>query len=92
MSANLKASSVVSVGNVKFGNDLPISIIAGPCQLESRAHALELAGCEPGEVLHVGDSTADVEGARSAGVRVLLLDRTGAGDLASLAEIPALLS
>ena len=44
MSANLKASPVVSVGNVKFGNDLPISIIAGPCQLESRAHALEVAG------------------------------------------------
>ena len=44
MSANLKASPVVSVGKVKFGNGLPISIIAGPCQLESRAHALEVAG------------------------------------------------
>src|SRR5690349_7932526 len=38
------ASAVVSVGEVKFGNALPISIIAGPCQLESRAHALEVAG------------------------------------------------
>ncbi len=44
MSANLNASPVVSVGKVKFGNDLPISVIAGPCQLESRAHALEVAG------------------------------------------------
>ncbi|WP_334419407.1 MULTISPECIES: 3-deoxy-8-phosphooctulonate synthase [unclassified Bradyrhizobium] len=44
MNANLKAAPVVSVGNVKFGNDLPISIIAGPCALESRAHALEVAG------------------------------------------------
>ena len=49
MSANLSAAPVVSVGQdkigqVKFGNDLPISIIAGPCQLESRAHALEVAG------------------------------------------------
>jgi len=44
LSANLKAFPVVSVGKVKFGNDLPISIIAGPCQLESRAHALEVAG------------------------------------------------
>ncbi|MCA6114066.1 3-deoxy-8-phosphooctulonate synthase [Bradyrhizobium sp. WSM 1738] len=43
MNANLKAAPVVSVGKVKFGNDLPISIIAGPCQLESRAHALEVA-------------------------------------------------
>jgi 2-dehydro-3-deoxyphosphooctonate aldolase (KDO 8-P synthase) len=31
------------VGSLKFGNNLPISIIAGPCQLESRAHALEVA-------------------------------------------------
>ena len=43
MSANTSAASRVSVGSVKFGNDLPISIIAGPCQLESRAHALEVA-------------------------------------------------
>ncbi len=44
MNANLGAAPVVTVGSVKFGNDLPISIIAGPCQLESRAHALEVAG------------------------------------------------
>jgi 2-dehydro-3-deoxyphosphooctonate aldolase (KDO 8-P synthase) len=44
VNANLKAAPVVAVGEVKFGNDLPISIIAGPCQLESRAHALEVAG------------------------------------------------
>jgi 2-dehydro-3-deoxyphosphooctonate aldolase (KDO 8-P synthase) len=44
LSANISASPVVSAGLVKFGNDLPISIIAGPCQLESRAHALEVAG------------------------------------------------
>ena len=43
MSANLKAAPVVTAGSVQFGNRLPISIIAGPCQLESRAHALEVA-------------------------------------------------
>ncbi|MBA2402760.1 MAG: 3-deoxy-8-phosphooctulonate synthase [Bradyrhizobium sp.] len=43
MSANLSAASVVTAGSVKFGNHLPISIIAGPCQLESRSHALEVA-------------------------------------------------
>ena len=43
MNANISTASVVSAGPVKFGNDLPISIIAGPCQLESRAHALEVA-------------------------------------------------
>jgi 2-dehydro-3-deoxyphosphooctonate aldolase (KDO 8-P synthase) len=37
------AAPIVEVGHVRFGNDLPISIIAGPCQLESRAHALEVA-------------------------------------------------
>lgn len=30
-------------GRVAFGNALPLSVIAGPCQLESRAHALEVA-------------------------------------------------
>jgi 2-dehydro-3-deoxyphosphooctonate aldolase (KDO 8-P synthase) len=43
VNAPVSAASVVSVGSVKFGNDLPISIIAGPCQLESRAHAIEVA-------------------------------------------------
>jgi 2-dehydro-3-deoxyphosphooctonate aldolase (KDO 8-P synthase) len=31
----------VSVGNLAIGNDLPLALIAGPCALESRAHALE---------------------------------------------------
>jgi 2-dehydro-3-deoxyphosphooctonate aldolase (KDO 8-P synthase) len=30
-------------GAVKFGPDLPLALIAGPCQLESRQHALEMA-------------------------------------------------
>jgi len=33
----------VTVGGVKFGNALPFALIAGPCALESRAHALEMA-------------------------------------------------
>lgn len=43
MSASNSAAPVVTVGSVRFGNELPISIIAGPCQLESRQHALEVA-------------------------------------------------
>jgi 2-dehydro-3-deoxyphosphooctonate aldolase (KDO 8-P synthase) len=35
--------AVVTVGTVRFGNHLPLSLIAGPCQMESRAHALEMA-------------------------------------------------
>ena len=38
-----KANRVVSVGNVTFSNEAPFSLIAGPCQLESREHALECA-------------------------------------------------
>src|SRR4029453_2336265 len=34
---------VVTIGNARFGNALPLALIAGPCQLESRAHALEMA-------------------------------------------------
>ena len=30
-------------GEVRFGNALKLALIAGPCQLESRAHALEMA-------------------------------------------------
>lgn len=33
----------IKVGNVTLGNDLPLVLIAGPCQIESRDHALELA-------------------------------------------------
>ncbi len=33
----------IKVGNVTFGNDLPLVLIAGPCQIESREHALEIA-------------------------------------------------
>jgi 2-dehydro-3-deoxyphosphooctonate aldolase (KDO 8-P synthase) len=43
LNAKLSAAPVVAAGSVKFGNDLPISIIAGPCQLESRDHAIEVA-------------------------------------------------
>lgn len=51
------------------------------------AAALEAAGCEPAEALHVGDSDDDVDGARAAGIEVLRIDRSGGGDIASLAEI-----
>lgn len=36
-------NAIVNVGSAKFGNALPLALIAGPCQLESRAHALEMA-------------------------------------------------
>jgi len=33
----------VHVGNVAIGNDKPLALIAGPCQLESRQHAMEMS-------------------------------------------------
>ncbi len=34
----------VVIGAARFGNRLPLALIAGPCQLESRGHAFEMAG------------------------------------------------
>jgi len=34
---------IVAVGQTRFGNGLPLVLIAGPCALESRDHALEMA-------------------------------------------------
>jgi len=36
-------NAVITVGPVTIGNTKKLSIIAGPCQLESRAHAFEMA-------------------------------------------------
>ena len=38
-----RPNSIVAVGKVRFGNALPLALIAGPCALESRAHAFEMA-------------------------------------------------
>jgi 2-dehydro-3-deoxyphosphooctonate aldolase (KDO 8-P synthase) len=34
----------ISIGNVTVGNDLPFTLIAGPCQMESRDHAFDMCG------------------------------------------------
>lgn len=39
-----KPNPTVSAGNVVFDNNGPLSLIAGPCQLESRQHAFDMAG------------------------------------------------
>lgn len=52
------------------------------------APALELAGVTAEQALHVGDTPEeDVDGARAAGIRPLLIDRDGGGDISSLREI-----
>ena len=39
----MTAPRVVRVGGVEVGNRLPLAVISGPCQIESRVHALEVA-------------------------------------------------
>ncbi|WP_321340131.1 3-deoxy-8-phosphooctulonate synthase [uncultured Cohaesibacter sp.] len=47
---------VVSAGAVQFGNHLPLAVMAGPCQMESRDHALEMAAAlkEISDNLNIG--------------------------------------
>jgi 2-dehydro-3-deoxyphosphooctonate aldolase (KDO 8-P synthase) len=47
-------SPLVAIGQVRFGNDLPFALIAGPCVLESRAHALETAEALKGIATRLG--------------------------------------
>ncbi|MDX2258146.1 MAG: 3-deoxy-8-phosphooctulonate synthase [Hyphomicrobiaceae bacterium] len=41
--ARVVVGGVAGASAVTFGNDLPIAVFAGPCQMESRDHALEMA-------------------------------------------------
>jgi 2-dehydro-3-deoxyphosphooctonate aldolase (KDO 8-P synthase) len=43
MSSHSPSGRVVEVGGTRFANHLPLTLIAGPCQLEGRGHALEIA-------------------------------------------------
>jgi 2-dehydro-3-deoxyphosphooctonate aldolase (KDO 8-P synthase) len=43
MTDTLKPNAAVAIGNVTFANDRPLALFAGPCQMESRGHALEMA-------------------------------------------------
>jgi len=44
----------VSIGPVTVGNDLPLTLLAGPCAMESRAHAIEVAGALVGMAKKLG--------------------------------------
>ena len=77
------------------GLDLPEVVLISTVDLGSPKpqRAAYLAGCSllgvvPAKTLMVGDSLAnDVEGARSAGLQALYLQRDGSGDIASLNEL-----
>jgi 2-dehydro-3-deoxyphosphooctonate aldolase (KDO 8-P synthase) len=40
---SLKPNPRILIGNITVANDAPITVFAGPCQMESRSHALEMA-------------------------------------------------
>ncbi len=40
----MSINNEITVRNVRFANALPLALIAGPCQLESRQHAFDMAG------------------------------------------------
>jgi 2-dehydro-3-deoxyphosphooctonate aldolase (KDO 8-P synthase) len=40
---SLQPAPRVRIGDIEIANDAPIAVFAGPCQMESRAHALEMA-------------------------------------------------
>lgn len=44
MNSKSNQPNVVAAGDVKFANNLPISILAGPCAMESRQHSFDMAG------------------------------------------------
>lgn len=41
--SDLNNATTIRVGNVEIGNHLPLTVIAGPCQMESRDHAMMMA-------------------------------------------------
>ncbi len=60
----MTSQTSVTVGNAVFANDKPLSVILGPCQLESRQHAFDMAGsiksiCEQLELGFVYKSSYD---------------------------------
>src|SRR5690625_3684830 len=77
-SASITGPRHVRVGSITIGNDLPLAIIAGPCAMESREHALEMA-----QALHAIGSGRGVglmyESASDQGKRCGLVSRGATG-------------
>ena len=88
------------IGLAEFLDGVVASAVVGSAKPSPRIFevALRVAGVAPEEALHAGDSVAaDVEGARAAGVRAVLIARAGGAPedveaIRSLAELPSLVS
>jgi 2-dehydro-3-deoxyphosphooctonate aldolase (KDO 8-P synthase) len=81
-SSNGTAKAEVQVGAVAFGNAKPLALIAGPCQLESRDHAFEMASALKEIAAKVGigliykTSFDKANRTSAAGVRGIGLDKS----------------
>lgn len=40
----MENQKTVKIGNFEIGNKLPLALVCGPCQIESRQHAIDIAG------------------------------------------------
>jgi len=78
----MNPNSTVAAGDVRFANEAPLSLIAGPCQMESRDHAFDMAGalkemCEKAGIGLVYKSSFDKANRTSlSGKRGLGLDKS----------------
>lgn len=79
----MSPNHTVTVGSVVFANDRPLSLIAGPCQMESRDHAFEMAAAikEIADRLGIGviykssfdkANRTSAKGARGVGLKAAL--------------------
>ena len=52
----MTSQRIVKAGNLEIGNELPLTLIAGPCAMESHDHAMDIAGRlkEIGDRLGIG--------------------------------------
>ena len=105
MITNIDRDGGELVGGLGLGDHLDFTVTSAEVNAE-KPHpsifrkALERAGAEAQEAVHVGDQPAsDVEGAMGVGINAVLLDRDGnhleyirCPRIESLAELPALLS
>ncbi len=76
-------NSTVAAGNAVFANNAPLTLIAGPCQLESRGHAFDMVGAlkEMAQKLGIGlvyktsydkANRTSLSGTRGAGLEAAL--------------------
>ena len=84
-------AKIVTVGGVAIGNSLPFVLIAGPCQIESMSHALEVAAaldeiCTAADVPLIYKSSFDKANRTSAGAARGVGMREGLAILAAVRE------